>query len=424
MADYKNAVMALSPEEECLLDIVKNSIAGQDSDEGCGCRFMAGFDINRYDADTLKAAISLAANHAVLSLIYDSLEECSDVRAAGMVKAAKKSAATAFIQNNRLLYVTACITKLLADNNVTSVVLKGASAARYYPSPFLRKSGDIDILAGDGENFECARRLIKGYGYIEKAHQHSQHHAEFVSDEGITIELHRMLAEPFDNQDMNAYMKKLADDMLTGRKIAEIMGYQIPVCARAQEAYYLLVHMLQHFLRSGFGIKLLCDWVVFWNECDDEDVRRDFVKMASESGILGFASMVTAVCVEYLGLKKENTAFVAYQDCAKQDVRLFMKEILAAEEFGKSANDRMVVMRGNSPADYMREFHHQMQLNNPKHANRVIMWPYLWVKTLVVFVHNNRNLRRVSTLEVMKKAHARSRIVKNMHIFRTEDGKK
>ena len=38
-----------------------------------------------------------------------------------------------------------------------------------------------------------------------------------------------------------------------------------------------------------------------------------------------------------------------------------MDEILTAEEFGKSANDRMVVMRGNSPADYMREFHHQMQ---------------------------------------------------------------
>ncbi len=75
MADYKNVLMALSPEEECLLDIVKNSIAGQDSDEGCGCRFMAGFDINRYDADILKEAISLAADHAVLSLIYDSLEE-------------------------------------------------------------------------------------------------------------------------------------------------------------------------------------------------------------------------------------------------------------------------------------------------------------------------------------------------------------
>ena len=80
MADYKNVLMALSPEEECLLDIVKNSIAGQDSDEGCGCRFMAGFDINRYDADTLKAAISLAADHAVLSLIYDSLEEYSELR--------------------------------------------------------------------------------------------------------------------------------------------------------------------------------------------------------------------------------------------------------------------------------------------------------------------------------------------------------
>ncbi len=76
---------------------------------------------------------------------------------------------------------------------------------------------------------------------------------------------------------MNAYMKKLASDMLAGCEMTEIMGYRIPVCTRTQEAYYLLVHMLQHFLRAGFGIKLLCDWVVFWNTCDDEDIRKDFV---------------------------------------------------------------------------------------------------------------------------------------------------
>lgn len=36
----------------------------------------------------------------------------------------------------------------------------------------------------------------------------------------------------------------------------EIMGYPIPVVSDAYYAYHLLLHMLQHFLRAGFGLKL------------------------------------------------------------------------------------------------------------------------------------------------------------------------
>ena len=40
----------------------------------------------------------------------------------------------------------------------------------------------------------------------------------------------------------------------------------------------------------------------------------------------------------------------------------FFTEIMEAEEFGEADSKRMVAMRGTGWIDYIREFHHQMQL--------------------------------------------------------------
>ena len=94
-----------------------------------------------------------------------------------------------------------------------------------------------------------------------------------------------------------------------------------------------------------------------------------------------------------------------------------MKEILEAEEFGKSSKDRMVALRGSSLTDYVREFHHQMHLNFPKAGKCFLLWPALWVITLERFLRNNRKLRRVSTLDVMRKAGERGRIMRELKLF-------
>ena len=84
------------------------------------------------------------------------------------------------------------------------------------------------------------------------------------------------------------------------------MGVEFPVLQPAYHAFYLLLHMLQHFLRAGFGLKLLCDWVVFWEKGYGSGVEERFFSMAEECRVMGFARLVTAVCVKYLGLSGEK----------------------------------------------------------------------------------------------------------------------
>ena len=50
--------------------------------------------------------------------------------------------------------------------------------------------------------------------------------------------------------------------------------------------------------------------------------------------------MITMVCVQFLGLNEEKIRFMnCMPDCPTEE---FMREILDAEEFGKSGSERMV----------------------------------------------------------------------------------
>ncbi|MGN0408175.1 MAG: nucleotidyltransferase family protein [Bacteroides sp.] len=398
------------PEEEILLGLLKNAIVPS---EGLRCRDTYS---ENGGADWGKLA-GMAGKHAVLPLIYDALSHIENVPQ-NVLSNAKSVAQRTFLQSHKLLCVSGNLINLMENEGIDVILLKGASTARFYPVPELRKSGDIDLLVKNGESFEHACRLLEKCGYKVKDRQHSQHHTEFRSDEGINIELHRMLAEPFDNEQMNSYVNNLTDEYMDNRVHIKILGYHLTVLTEACDAYYLMLHMLQHFLRSGFGLKLLCDWVVFWNRDIGEEDKNKFLQMIRESRVEGFVKIVTAVCVEYLGLKPENAAFLGIAEYTRDELQEFMKEILSAEEFGKSGKDRMVVMRGSSFTDYAREFHHQMKLNNPKHSKNVLLWPYLWIKTLVVFLINNRRIRGVSSFDIVRKAGARSRVVRNMNLFK------
>lgn len=76
----------------------------------------------------------------------------------------------------------------------------------------------------------------------------------------------------------------------------------------------------------------------------------------------------------------------------------------------------MVMMRGTGLLDYIREFHHQMHLNFPKAGKCFLVWPVLWVITLVKFLYNNRKVRNISTKEILKEAKRRSKLMEKIKI--------
>jgi len=57
-------------------------------------------------------------------------------------------------------------------------------------------------------------------------------------------------------------------------------------------------------------------------------------------------------------------------------------------------------------------------LNYPKAGRCFVFWPLLWVATLVRFVRNNKNFRKTATWDILKEASRRSRIMKEIRLFK------
>lgn len=358
-----------------------------------------------------------AGRHSVLPLLYPVAEGEENSLPHRIKEAVQKAAISTTRQSYRLLFLSKFLVAKLEEAGLTAVILKGVATASFYPVPEYRKSGDVDLLLLDRDKLELCSKVLADCGCVRKDREDALHHVTFLFDNEIEVELHTLIAEPFDNRTVNKYLENLVGQCAGQVQKCEVMGVKLPVLKDGYHGYELLLHMLQHFLRAGFGLKLLCDWVVFWNKVHEEEECLLYLQMVRESGMKGFSDMVTLVCCRYLGLERRKVDWMELG--TDYDTEEFMREVLEAEEFGRSSSDRMVVLRGNSLWDYMREFHHQMRLSFPRAGKVFLCWPVLWLITFIRFVGNNRKVRNVSTKAVFSKAAQRSKVIQQMKLWKS-----
>lgn len=360
----------------------------------------------------------IADKHAVLPLLYEVMTAQEAIPKTILGQVTVKSRRILHV-NYRMLFLTRHLVTLLEKEAIGVCVLKGVGVAADYPFWELRKSGDIDLLVADEKQYEKACTILKQAGLQELEEAKVNHHKEFGWRDGIVVELHSMLAEPFDNTAMNEYLSRIITEYGKTVPSNEMLGMTVPIAAPAYQAYQLMIHMLQHYLRAGFGLKLLCDWVVFWNQKIGNEDKSLFEKIITESRLRGFCDIISQVCIEYLGLPRGRAPFVENENAyTKEEIEEFLNELLEAEEFGNSSRERMVTLRGTSIHNYVQEFHHQMHLNYPKAGRHILLWPALWIMTLVTFLKNNRQLRGVATKDVLRKAALRGQITKKLRLFK------
>ena len=351
---------------------------------------------------------AVAKRHAVLPLLCPLLGAYLPERA--YRPAAERCAA----QFYRLLILTRRCTELLRARGVEVLVLKGPGAAWYYPVPEHRKSGDIDLLLPQAGQLPLACEILTADGAQEEQEQHANHHRSFRLPEGMVLEVHTSLMEDFDAPGVNALAAAAQREMAGHTLVREILpGAALPVPDAPMQAVSQLLHMLQHFLRAGFGLKLLCDWTALWNGISPEEDMSRYARFVEESGLRTFDSVLRGVCGRYLGLR-DAPADTDEALCVE-----FLREVFDAEEFGRTAAQRMVMVRGGL-GGYLREFHHQMRLNYPRASRCPLLWPALWCATLLRFLRNNRAVRSTTLWAVLRETKRRSRLTEPLRLFEAE----
>nr|MCR5452781.1 nucleotidyltransferase family protein [Lachnospiraceae bacterium] len=404
----KKKTSALSASEKNLLSSLRMALTSQKPQKLKKCK---------------SELINEASSHAVVPLLYDVIDK-EDSEEKPSIDILQRETDKTVWQSYHLLFESARLCNCLKDSGIKCAILKGCAAASFYPVPEYRKSGDIDILLCEPTESDRAVEVLSKMGYKVSEEQLALHQIVMSSKTGIEAELHIMLSEPFDNSKINNYLNGLLKDISDHIIYKEIMGISVPILDDDYQAYELLLHMLQHFLRRGFGLKLLCDWVVYWNEKTKDEIPgfiTRYKQLIKESEIGGFSDMISSVCYHYLGLSEKAVLALLVKrktPVSKEDANLFIREVLDGGEFGDKDEWRMVMLRGKGIGALVIEFHHQMNLNFPKAGKIFLLWPVLWTLTLIKFLRNNRKLRGKSSLKIIKKTGERSALMEKINIWK------
>ena len=317
------------------------------------------------------------------------------------------------------------IADLLEKNGISYVLLKGISLADFYPVPEYRKLGDVDIYINDKEMFNRAEELLLANGYT-KDDEISDHHQGYlykVPQTGRTmiLELHYRIVGLYQYAPVN----KIVDDVFAANTFSPVMqtvnDRNYPVLPPTEYTFYMIHHMLKHYLYSGFGIRLLCDFTFFLGH---NYTAIDFAKIhtwCKESKILHLYEIILETCRIYLGLPETIDSKIHYN---KNDCKTFITQLLEDGDVSQNNGSALVGSGSYEKINfltYFKEGHLQMHVRFPKLGKCPLLWPALWMITFVCFLYNTYTLRNTTLKETLRSFKQDNQRSKLLRIFDNTD---
>lgn len=226
---------------------------------------------------------SFYSRHAIASLAVDLLKYIPDDYS-NLNQTWKNTIYYNTCNYYRLLNSQTEILKHFQEKEISVVVLKGTSVAKYYPKPQLRTLGDIDLLVKPEDYERAIDCLIQSECHIISCQSkiETRRHISFYCG-GISVELHSFFSPHADSDEE----KKLDTLLYTA------ISPDSSVLPDEKNGLVLLSHIRQH-LEGGLGLRQIIDWLLFVRTClDDEMWYSSFQENARLTGLETLAITVT-----------------------------------------------------------------------------------------------------------------------------------
>lgn len=167
---------------------------------------------------------------------------------------------------------------------IAYIPLKGAVVRGLYPEPWMRVSGDIDILVKEKDRQSAISTILNSGGYELK--KESAYDVSFASPNGTSVELHYKL---FGNK---RFARKVPDIWVSA-KSADDVGFRYSLDDDVF-CYYHFLHMAKHFVNGGCGIRSFIDLRLLEQAYGlDSDTLKELLE---KSGLSVFADCARRLC--------------------------------------------------------------------------------------------------------------------------------
>ena len=369
--------------------------------------------------EQLPALANLAQEHCTVPFVLPCL------RSASVYPSMKHQVKEMMLNYYQIEHFTRTTVSLLRENHIDCYLLKGLSLADCYPIPEYRKLGDLDLYLAEPEMLSQAQTVLESNGYILQD-ELSDHHVTYYytfpkTGRRFILELHYRVVGQYQYSRTNEIVDSVYSPAHLKKSSQMIHGYSYTVLPPTEYVFYMIHHMLKHYLYSGFGIRLICDFTFYLKRHESEIDFDQIHTWCRGSRISHLYEIILESCRIYLGLPDSIDPQTHYDTSDCQD---FITQILKDGDMGTDVSQTLVGSSSYQKVNlftYFREGHVQMKVRFPKASRFPILWPVLWMITFVCFIRNTykvRNTTFLQTLRNFKKSNQKTKLVK---IFENSD---
>ena len=265
-----------------------------------------------FSAEDWKGLYRLAASQGVLAIVYDVVAGLPREQQPPRALNIQWALGTEAIENRHEMQRknSALLAEHFAQQQIRTIVMKGLAIGTYYPRPEHRECGDLDcflirnggVPASDG--YELGNQICEQIGAkVERDYYKNSH----IKYRGLMVENHRFFLPVRGSRKVKALERHLESVALRGNT-SYVADTKLIVPSADFNTLFLTMHGLNHFLSEGVKLRHILDWALLLRSEQNNINWTEFYEWADRLHMTRFADALTAISVQYFGLKITNPA--------------------------------------------------------------------------------------------------------------------
>ena len=316
---------------------------------------------------------------------------------------------------------------------MTPCVVKGIVCRNLYPHPDHRMSGDEDVLIPQMQAERCHEAML-AFGMqmsdpkMERSTAYEIPYGKLGSP--IYIELHKSLFPP--ENDAYGDLNRFFDGVHERTVQMDVGDVTIATLCPTDHFFYLICHSFKHFLHSGFGLRQVCDIVLFANRYGAEIDWEKVKKNCEQIHAMQFTLALLKIGLVHFGFDLAAAQLPEDWPVEAMDEEPMLCDLLDSGIYGDATMSRkhsstMTLQAVEADKQGKKGRHNLLRTLLPKRESLTGRYPYLvnkpyllpvaWTSRIWVYVRR-RNKKNDNTAESLKIAAERIELMRKYGIIR------
>lgn len=287
--------------------------------------------------DEWEKLFNMAGIHKVLPMFYEAVYAAPSLRKAELpfLPIIKRQVMQQVMMQTMRTEEFLALNRALQAAGVKPLVVKGIVCRNLYPRPDHRSSSDEDVLIPEAQ-FAACHQVMLNYGMQTTAGEDEMAAAYEIpyrkAGSPLYIELHKHLFPPESDAygDLNRFFEGVFDRAIP----EEIQGHTVYTMAHTDHLFYLICHAFKHFLHSGFGIRQVCDIILYANAYSSRIDWLQVLDNCREIHAEKFAAAIFQIGSNYLVFDREKAAYPkAWQEIRVNEIPM-LEDLLSGGVYG------------------------------------------------------------------------------------------